>query len=103
MAEPRKICVLGDRDSVLGFRAIGLETHFADTPEEGAAKLKALAPEAAILYITETLAKGLTTEISAYQDQLSPAIILIPGKEGSLGLGQTQMDAAAERAVGSVL
>lgn len=30
-----------------------------------------------------------------------PAIILIPGREGPLGLGQTALKAAVERAVGS--
>ena len=30
-----KIAVLGDRDSVLGFRALGLDVFFADDAETG--------------------------------------------------------------------
>ena len=30
-----KIAVVGDRDSVMGFRALGLDTYAVDTPEEG--------------------------------------------------------------------
>ena len=39
--------------------------------------------------------------LDRYKDELRPAIILIPGREGPLGLGQTALKAAVERAVGS--
>ena len=32
---------------------------------------------------------------------LTPAVILIPGKEGSLGIGMEQVKTTAERAVGA--
>ncbi|MDR1669375.1 MAG: V-type ATP synthase subunit F [Oscillospiraceae bacterium] len=97
-----KIAVLGDRGSVLGFRAIGLDTHFAESPEEAAPILKKLAAEeAAIIYITEQLAEGLTEEIAAYKDSVLPAIIPIPGRQGSLGIGMAALKSAVERAVGA--
>lgn len=97
-----KIAVLGDRDSILGFRALGLETHFADTPAEAAPILKRLAQEeTAVIYLTEQLAEGLGHEIGLYKDSLTPAIILIPGKSGSLGLGMRSLKDSVERAVGA--
>ncbi len=97
-----RIACLGDRDSVLGFRALGLDTYFADTPEEAAPILKALASQnTAVVYITEQLAQGLSPEIDAYKEALTPAIILIPGKHGSLGLGKAALKSAVERAVGA--
>ncbi len=96
------IACLGDRDSVLGFRALGLETHFADTPEEAAPILKRLAAQnVAVIYLTEQLAIGLQAEIGAYKEAMTPAIILIPGKSGSLGLGMAGLKSAVERAVGA--
>ena len=89
-----KIAVLGDRDSVLGFKALGLEVVFvedADTARE----------DYAIIYITEQLAKDLTGEIARYKDAVTPAVILIPGKTGSLGLGASALQSAIERAVGA--
>ena len=97
-----KIAVLGDSDSVLGFRALGLEACPVSTPEEGREALHRMARENyAIIYITEQLASQIPAEITRYQDALTPAVILIPGKEGSLGIGMNNVKNAVERAVGA--
>ena len=97
-----KIAVLGDSDSVLGFKALGLEVCPVANVEEGRAALHRMAKENyAILYLTEQLAVQLQPEIARYQDALTPAIILIPGKEGSLGIGMAKVKNAVERAVGA--
>ncbi len=52
-----KIAVLGDRDSVLGFKALGLDIFPVEGVEEGRQTLHKLAKEEyAIVYITEQLA-----------------------------------------------
>ena len=97
-----KIAVLGDKDSVLGFRALGLDVFVADTAGQARPVLHRLAKEGyAIIYLTEQLAAGLGAEIARYKDELTPAIILIPGKEGSLGMGMADIKTAVERAVGA--
>ena len=97
-----KIAVLGDKDSVLGFRALGLDVFSADSAEQARPILHRLAREGyAIIYLTEQLATGLGTEMARYKDELTPAIILIPGKEGSLGIGMENIKTAVERAVGA--
>ena len=40
-------------------------------------------------------------EPEKYKDALTPAIILIPGREGSLGIGKNNIQRAIERAVGA--
>ena len=55
----------------------------------------------AIIYLTEELAAGLEHEIARYKDALTPAIILIPGKSGSLGIGMANVKKSVERAVGA--
>ena len=103
MSEQRyRIAVLGDRDSVLGFKALGLDVYPAETAEEARPILHRLAREdTAILYLTEQLAAGLEAEIARYKDALTPAIILIPGKAGSLGIGMANVKKSVERAVGA--
>ena len=97
-----KIAVLGDRDSTLGFKALGLEVRPVSTPEEGREALHRMAKENfAVIYITEQLASQLSADIAHYKDALTPAIILIPGKEGSLGIGMANVTTAVERAVGA--
>ena len=103
MSEQRyRIAVLGDRDSVLGFKALGLDVYPAETAEEARPILHRLAREdTAILYLTEQLAAGLEAEIARYKDALTPAIILIPGKAGSLGIGRANVKKSVERAGGA--
>ena len=97
-----KIAVLGDQDSVLGFKALGLDVYGAETVDEGRDRLHKLAKENyAIIYLTEQLASGLQPEIERYKDDLTPAIILIPGKGGSLGIGMANVKKSVERAVGA--
>ena len=97
-----KIAAMGDMDSVLGFKALGLDVCPVSTPEEGRAALHRMAKENyAIIYMTEQLAAQLGTDVARYKDALTPAIILIPGKEGSLGIGMANVTNAVERAVGA--
>ena len=98
-----KIAVLGDRDSVLGFKALGLDVVSVESPEEARHTLHQLAKGSgyAVIYVTEQLAAKLGDDIARYKDQVTPAVILIPGKGGSLGLGQSALQSAVERAVGA--
>ncbi len=100
-----KIAVIGYRDTVMGFKALGLEVFPLEKPEEAKDLLHTLVREGedeyAIIYIEEGLASHIQNEISKYKNVPSPAIILIPGREGSLGLAQSALKAAVEKAVGS--
>lgn len=101
-----KIGVIGSPDTVIGFKALGLDAFPVREAEEARTVLKKLTrreegDEYVILYLEESLAKPLSAEIDKYKDSPSPAIILIPGKDGSLGLGQSALQAAVERAVGA--
>ena len=59
-----KIGVIGGRDSVLGFRALGLDTCIAENGEQAKAALHRMAKENyAIIYITEHLAAQIPAEI----------------------------------------
>lgn len=99
-----KIAVIGGRETVMGFKALGLETYGADNAEQAGTILRQLTRDSndyAIIYIEENFAQALSKEIDKFKDSPTPAVILIPGREGSLGLGQTALKAAVERAVGT--
>lgn len=99
-----RVAVLGDRESVMGFRALGLDVYPAE-PENAAAVYDAVLRDAeqpyAIIYITEELSAPLRERIEAAKEAMVPAIIPIPSKNGSLGLGMNALTAAVERAVGA--
>ena len=97
-----KVSVLGDRESVLGFKALGFNTIAVDDYETAREKLHQLAEEdTAIIYITEQLAVRIKEDIDKYKDNVRPAIILIPGKDGTLGIGMSGVHETVERAVGA--
>lgn len=97
-----KIAVLGDTDSVLGFKALGLDVFPVDSIADAKSTLHRLAKESyAIVYLTEQLAVHMDEDLARYKDELTPAVILIPGKEGSLGIGMANVKKSVERAVGA--
>ena len=93
---------MGDMDSIYGFAALGLDLFPMEDPADAGKKLRELAEnDYAVIYLTEGLAEKIEAEIDRYKDALTPAIILIPGKEGPLGIGMAKVKTAVERAVGA--
>jgi len=102
MADTYKIAVIGDWDSVMGFSALGLDTYPVTTAIEAKDVIRNLAENnCAVIYLTENYAAQLREVIDKYKDELVPAIIVIPGKDGSLGIGKADIQRSIERAVGS--
>ncbi len=99
-----KIAVIGDKESIIGFASIGLETFEVYDKANAAAKLKALAQnDYAVIFITEAMADEIKDEILKYKDVALPSIVLIPGVSGNTGEGMRSVNAGIERAVGSQL
>lgn len=98
-----KIAVMGDRDSIYGFAAVGLEPFPITDTKAASEKLRSLAEsgEYAVIYITEELAARLDREIEFYSERALPAIIQIPGVYGNTGNGMKAVKQSVERAVGS--
>lgn len=97
-----KAAVIGDRDSIYGFAALGLFTFPVTEQAEAAKKLRELCEgDYAVVYITEALAETLSAEIAHYSAAPLPAIIPIPGVSGNTGMGIRNVKKSVEQAVGS--
>ncbi len=104
-----ELAIVGPREIILGFKAIGLTTSFALTAEESLAKLWELKnetideqPKYAIIFIFESHAKDMPAEEykKLTKDPL-PAIIALPGPNGSTGFGMERLGQIVEKAIGS--
>lgn len=95
-----KIGIVGGRDSVMGFTALGVVVRYAETAGEAEAALSEM-EDFAVIYITETLLAGLPEARARYRDRLTPALIPIPDNRGSLGIGMENVKHNIERAVGA--
>ena len=83
-----KIAVIGDKDSVLAFRALGVHVF---TAIEGNDARR----------IIDKLAKDIPETIQRYNSEVIPAVILIPSNRGSLNIGLENINKNVEKAVGS--
>lgn len=97
-----KIGVIGDKQSVLGFKAVGLDVFDCTTKEEAKHTLREIVREDyAIIYITESVYSEIKDTVYEYNEMRLPAIIPIPGMKGSLGIGLSNIKKAVEKAVGA--
>ena len=97
-----KIGVIGDKQSVQGFKAVGLDVFDCNTKEEARNTLHKIADENyAIIYVTESFYDQIKESIFEYNNERLPAIIPIPGMQGSLGIGLYNIKKAVEKAVGA--
>jgi V/A-type H+-transporting ATPase subunit F len=96
-----KIGVIGDRDSVIGFRALAMTVLETDDPQEAGRLISQLAKENyAAIFITENLAEANMNILNELRKQKLPAIVPIPSLTGSTGLGMRQVHESVRRAVG---
>lgn len=100
------IAIIGPKEIVLGFKAIGVKTVFSSTWEETLQHLESLKSNAsekyAIIFILEEHAKHIPRE--DYKELTAdplPAIIALPGAEGSTGFGVQRLGQIVEKAIGS--
>lgn len=98
----KKIAVVGDKGSVLGFKAVGFEVFMTSTQQETRDTMLQLCKgDYGIIFITEQAYAQVPEIVDAYKEQPTPAIIPIPGKDGSLGIGIQNVKKNVERAVGA--
>ena len=97
-----KIGVIGDAQSVLGFKAFGLDVFACQTAEEAVQVLhRAAGEDYGILYVTERFYRDMEKEAAQYLEMKVPAVIPIPGVDGSYGIGIANVKKSVERAVGA--
>ncbi len=96
------ISIIGDRDSVLLAKAVGLQVFDETDPTKASRLIHKLAREGCkIIYITEPLYALCTEAVSQYKSETFPAIIPIPDSHGSTGVAMAQIKANVEKAIGA--
>ena len=97
----KKIGVVGDKDSILPFKAIGIDVFIASESNEARKIIDTLAKDDyAVIFVTEEVSKDICETIERYNREVLPAIILIPSNKGSLNIGMQRISDNVEKAVG---
>ena len=106
------MAIIGSRETILGFKALGLDTVYANQTNIAVEKLFELKREKietddgkvnkyAIIFVMEDLMKDITPD--DYKKLTSdplPAIIPLPNHLGSTGFGLTKLKRIVEKGVG---
>ncbi|GMC01006.1 MULTISPECIES: V-type ATP synthase subunit F [Enterococcus] len=96
-----KIGVIGDKASVLPFQLVGFDVHFETNPQNVRRLVEQMAKDGyGVIYVTEQCATSIPEVIARYQEQLIPAIVLIPNYQGTEKIGLTEIQNNVEKAVG---
>ncbi|WP_072830566.1 V-type ATP synthase subunit F [Clostridium collagenovorans] len=96
-----KIGVVGDKDSILAFKAIGIDVYPVVEADEAKKTIDRLAMNNyGVIFVTEQIAQNIEETVERYNKQMLPAIILIPSNQGSLNIGMQRISDNVEKAVG---
>ncbi len=96
-----KIAFIGDADSVLGFRALGVETVVpgnADSAREQFARL--VKEKTSIIMITEDMMDHLQEQIDETVHMAIPSVVVLPGITGTQRRGEDTIRELIIKAVG---
>ena len=108
-----KIAIVGPLDTVSGFKALGVDSFQAQTAEEALEQLRVikkqtLDPDSDTKYAVVCIIEDLVTlvdqkEYAKVVEGPLPAVVLLPGPEGSSGFAIERLRGLAEKAVGSAI
>lgn len=95
------VAIVGDKDSILAFKAIGIEVFEVNDAEEARKTVDRLAANNyGVIYITEQIASGIEETLNRYIKSITPTIVLIPSSQGSLGIGKKKISDNVQKAIG---
>lgn len=96
-----KVAVVGEKDSVLPFKALGMDVYPVLDENESRNTIDSLAGKGyAVIFLTEGMAAKIPETVERYDNKVLPAIILIPGNYGTLNIGLERINRNVEKAVG---
>jgi V/A-type H+/Na+-transporting ATPase subunit F len=113
MDNKHDIAIVGTKETIIGFKALGLVPAPVTNTEEAVKKLYELKDakvkegndeksKFAIIFIIEDLARDIPdADYKKLSDSVLPAIVPIPGPKGTTGLGRQRLSKMVEQAVGS--
>ena len=106
------IAIIGPKAVISGFKALGVTPFDADNPEQALEILKTIKSDLektndaiqkfATVILIESIAHGIAHEdMEKVSRGALPAVVILPGLEGSRGTGVAKLKDLAEKAVGS--
>ena len=104
-----KVAIIGNENTVLPLKSLGIEIFNIATEKDGAEILTRIRntdnenDNYAVVFITSDWYKKLETEITKFKNKILPAIISLPSPAEKQGATLAGLEKMMERAIGSKL
>ena len=95
-----KCAIVGDGDSIMVFKAAGVDSFPAQGAKEARELLRKVAREYHVIFLTEELSRELGDFLKRFDEEPYPVVLTIHSKNGSTGYGAEEIRRASERALG---
>ncbi|HGE71225.1 TPA: V-type ATP synthase subunit F [Candidatus Poribacteria bacterium] len=97
-----EIAMVGDRDSILGFKSLGVEIFPVNNVEECLSALKEIIKkDYKVAFVTEQVAPEPSKITDLLQGRTFPVITMIPSNRGSTGLAMKRLQDLVRKAAGA--
>ena len=97
-----EIAMIGDRDSILGFKSLGVAVFPVNTKDESSEALReVIKQQYKVAFITEQMAPSLEEIASIIGNMTFPVVTMIPSNRGSTGLASTNLRTLVRKAAGA--
>ncbi|MCD8308573.1 MAG: V-type ATP synthase subunit F [Clostridia bacterium] len=95
-----KMAIVGDGDSIMVFRAAGVDTFAAEGAKSAREAVRRAAKDHDIIFVTEEFYKPNEEFMKRFDEEPYPVVISIPSKSGSSGYSDALLKNAMEKALG---
>jgi V/A-type H+-transporting ATPase subunit F len=97
-----RIAFIGDRDSVWGFGALGVDVYpVSDSVAAKDALEQAVRDTHDVIFVTEDVYEACSEQVTEYRDLALPTVTVLPGVAGSRGIAATEIRHAVSAAIGA--
>ncbi len=95
-----KMAIVGDGESIMVFRAAGVDTFPVGDAKKARETIRLAAKEHDIIFVTEEFYKPNEEFMKRFDEEAYPVVISIPSKSGSTGYSDELLKTAMEKALG---
>ena len=94
--------MIGDRDSILGFKALGVAIFPVSTKDECIEALtEVIKQEFKVAFITEQIAPNPEEITNIIGDRTFPVVTMVPSNRGATGLAMQRLQMLVRKAAGA--
>jgi len=97
-----EIAMLGDRDSILGFKSLGVSVFPVNDKDDCILTLRdAIKQDYKVIFVTEQMAPDSDEITNLLSGRTFPVITIIPSNRGTTGMAMKRLQALVRKAAGA--